>query len=241
MSEKLSAQRSVPTLVVAIVAMFAPAMAVAQPSASAPVELRREQLCVTNGEVTSRPGGHLAVETPSSRGVARLATPQEAEIRFHYLGPTRDSKPLASGELRRQIGLKLRAQDTCNLVYVMWHIEPDSRIAVSVKRNPGQHTHEQCDAKGYLNVRPRKTIPLAKVLEGETHELHATLTGAELCVEADRKTVWEGQLEPHSLDFEGPAGFRTDNARFEFEFLVSPGGGSPVDQRLNPCVTSAGD
>ena len=27
-----------------------------------------------------------------------------------------DSEPLASGEFRRQIGLKLRAQDTCNLV-----------------------------------------------------------------------------------------------------------------------------
>ena len=34
---------------------------------------------------------------------------------------------------------KLRAEDACNLVYVMWRIEPQSRLVVSVKRNPGQH------------------------------------------------------------------------------------------------------
>jgi hypothetical protein len=52
-------------------------------------------------------------------------------------------KPLASGELRRQIGLKLQAEDTCNLIYAIWHIEPDAMVAVSVKRNAGMHTHEQ--------------------------------------------------------------------------------------------------
>ena len=74
------------------------------------------------------------------------------EIRFTYLGSSAKSKPLASGELRRQIGIKLRAENTCNLVYAMWHIEPDSRVAVSIKRNPGMSTHEQCHAGGYINL-----------------------------------------------------------------------------------------
>src|ERR1700738_677138 len=93
-------------------------------------------LCVTNGEIKALPGGRLLVETASSRAVLRSPTDAVAEIDFRYLGPSAGAKPLASGELRRQIGLKLRAQDTCNLVYAMWHIEPDARVAVSIKRNP---------------------------------------------------------------------------------------------------------
>ena len=84
----------------------------------------RSDLCVTNGEIKALPGGRLLVETASSRAVLRSPTDAAAEIDFRYLGPSAGAKPLASGELRRQIGLKLRAQDTCNLVYAMWRIEP---------------------------------------------------------------------------------------------------------------------
>jgi hypothetical protein len=40
-------------------------------------------------------------------------------------------------EMRRQSGLKLRAQNGCNLVYAMWRSEPESKLGVSVTRNPG--------------------------------------------------------------------------------------------------------
>src|ERR1700680_5017712 len=130
----------------------------AAPATDAPAlqRINRDNLCVTNGVVSVRHDGRLEIDTPSSRGVVRVATAQTAAVRFRYLGPSESSKPLASGELRRQIGLKLRAQDTCNVVYAMWHIEPDSRIAVSVKRNAGKHTHEECDARGYVNVKARR-------------------------------------------------------------------------------------
>ena len=90
-----------------------------------------DDLHVTNGVVTALRNGALAIDTPSSRAVVRTApvsgADQAAEIRFRYVGPSKADKPLASGELRRQIGLKLRAADSCNVVYVMWHIAPDSR------------------------------------------------------------------------------------------------------------------
>src|SRR5690242_16602480 len=60
-------------------------------------------LCVTNGEVTMAADGRLRVETSSSRAVLRSLTDAAAEIDFRYLGPTTGAKPLASGELRRQI------------------------------------------------------------------------------------------------------------------------------------------
>jgi hypothetical protein len=120
-------------------------------SGSALKGIDRNDLCVTNGNVSVLSGGWLAIDTPSSRAVvradAKYTADQVAEIHFRYLGPTQTSKPLASGELRRQIGLKLQAEDTCNLIYAMWHIEPDAMVAVSVKRNAGMHTHEQCERR----------------------------------------------------------------------------------------------
>ncbi len=203
--------------------------------APALVRVDRKELCVTNGAVSALPNGRLAIDTPSSRAVVRFATAQTAEIRFRYLGPSKGSKPLASGELRRQIGLKLRAQDSCNLVYAMWHIEPDSRIAVSVKRNPGQHTHKECGARGYLNIRPRAGVAPPRMRPGESHVLRADLVGTHLTVAADRKVVWEGNVGDGIYAFDGPVGFRTDNAGFELELFAGAPSPRARGKELAPC------
>jgi len=224
----------------------APAQSIPLATAAAPLQrIGMEELCVTNGVVSVLPDGRLAIDTPSARGVVRVATAQTAEIRFRYVGPTPSSKPLASGEVRRQIGLKLRAQDTCNLLYAMWHLEPDARIAVSLKRNPGKHTHEACGARGYVNRKPRTGVAVPKVLPGESHALRADLHGTNLTLTADGRVVWEGTVGDEIAEVEGPVGFRTDNARFEFEFAAGkadPGTQSnTLDQRVNRCLPSAGD
>jgi hypothetical protein len=185
-------------------------------------QIDRDALCVTNGAVTTLPGGRLGVATPSSRAVvaAGSAADQVAEIRFRYLGPSQISKPLASGELRRQIGLKLRAQDTCNLIYAMWHIEPDAAVAVSIKHNAGMNTHAQCGAGGYVNFKEPDRIAPPPIRPGETHTLRAGLHGHDLTVTADGKPAWQGELPNELLPLEGPPGFRTDNARFELEYFT---------------------
>jgi len=194
------------------------------PCASAPREsgfalqpMNRNDLCVTNGIVSVSSGGWLAIDTPSSRAVVRTqpVPDQVAEIRFRYLGPTRTSKPLASGELRRQIGLKLRAENTCNLIYAMWHIEPDTRVAVSIKRNAAMHTHEQCGASGYLNIKAQGRINLPPIRPGEIHTLRTELHDNNLTVAADGKVAWQGSLGNEASLLSGPPGLRTDNARFE--------------------------
>jgi hypothetical protein len=222
--------------------------------ASLPTALQRigrDRLCVTNGAVTALPGGRLAIETPSSRAVVQVGTEnaadQAAEIHFQYLGPSQDSKPLASGELRRQIGLKLRAQDTCNLIYAMWHIEPDARVAVSIKRNADMHTHEQCGAHGYINFKSQDSIaPPPPIRPGEAHTLRAELRGRDLTVTADGKVAWRGPLGDELPLAVGPPGFRTDNARFAFEYFASaPTGSRATAQRATSaqarCVISDGD
>jgi len=239
-------RRSNPALAVVLVLGFAPS-ALAQ---SALQRIDRDRLCVTNGAVTASPGGRLAIGTPSSRGFVqagteRNAADQVAEIRFQYLGPSQDLKPLASGELRRQIGLKLRAQDTCNLIYAMWRIEPEGTVAVSIKRNAALHTHEQCGARGYINFKPQERTPLP-IRPGEAHALKAELHGHDLTVTADGTVAWQGSLGSAAALPVGPVGFRTDNGRFVLEYFAdtsggqrrAPQGGTPGQTR---CVMSEGD
>lgn len=205
----------------------------------------RAALCVTNGVVSASPDGRLAIETASSRGFVRNSDGEIAEIHFKYLGSTADTKPLASGELRRQIGLKLHAQDTCNLLYVMWHIEPDSKIGVSIKSNPTQHTHAECHANGYTTIRPTSSIAMPRILAGEMHRLRAELHGSELVVIADGRRAWVGSLGMGLGGIDGPVGFRTDNARFEFEIRADVANAMMShrkgDESANQCLQQPGD
>ncbi len=214
--------------------LFVAAVEAGQPEQLRPVDLR--DICVTNGEIRTGHGGQLEIDSPSSRAVLRFRSQPAVEIRFTYLGPSAQSKPLASGELRRQIGIKLRAENTCNLVYAMWHIEPDSRVAVSIKRNPGMSTHEQCHAGGYINLQQSGEAVPPGILVGQIHTLRAELRGASLVVSADGVEAWHGDLGPVIASFDGPVGLRTDNARFAFDYFVGPAkpGSATPDCRQTP-------
>jgi hypothetical protein len=225
--------------------------ALAQKGSSSELQrIDRNRLCVTNGVISALAGDRLAIDTPGSRAVVQAGTEnaadQVAEIHFQYLGPSQDSRPLASGELRRQIGLKLRAQDSCNLIYAMWRIEPDARVAVSIKRNAGLHTHEQCGANGYVNFKSQDRAKLPPIRPGETHRLRAELHGNDLTVTADGMVAWQGSLGSAVALPTGPPGFRTDNARFALEYLAAVSARSrPGERQASPgpgqCVMSEGD
>ena len=180
------------------------------------LHLEAEELCVTNGHIRKLPDGRFSIATPSSRATVRYHTVGATELTFRYLGPTSLSKPLASGALRRQIGLKLRAQDTCNLVYVIWRLAPEQGLAVSVKRNPGLSTHDRCGAHGYNAFTSPGKTRLPPVIVGEQHNLRAELTGSLLKVFTDGMLAWSGDLGVEVLQIEGPVGIRTDNAQLEF-------------------------
>lgn len=182
-----------------------------------PTPVSRADLCVTEGEIVAARGDWLAVDVPKMRAYLDVRTPPSLEIHFKYLGATGNEKRLGSGELRRQFGLKLRAQDACNLVYAMWRVEPESKLVVSVKTNPGEHTSAQCGNRGYRNVKPRRSRPVPRLRSGDDHTLRAEMNGAEMRVFVDKDMVWEGEVGKDALDFDGPVGIRSDNARLEFE------------------------
>ncbi|MCU1277161.1 MAG: hypothetical protein JWM53_707 [bacterium] len=187
-----------------------------------------DALRVTRGAIEAIGGGRVRVREPKMRAVVPWSDGDDAELRFTYAGPSDGAAPLASGEMRRQIGIKLRAADGCNLLYVMWRIEPKAQIVVSLKRNPGQSTHRQCGARGYRNLVARAGTQPAPLAAGDEHRLHARLDGRILRVWADRALAWEGDVGDEAAALRGPAGVRSDNGRFELELLARPSARSPV-------------
>lgn len=180
--------------------------------------------CPTAGRVSSPGVETFNVNTSGMRGVVAADASRSVELAFVYRGEIENSTPLANGEMRRQIGLKLRAKDTCNVVYVMWHVSPSSGIAVSVKSNPGLATHVQCGDRGYINLKNDTDVSVPEIEPNEPHTLRADLDGELLRVHADGIETWSGPLPAEASAFDGPVGIRSDNGDFDFQLRV-PGGG----------------
>jgi hypothetical protein len=189
----------------------------------------RGNLCVTEGTLEKAAGDRLSVDAPKMRAYVNAHTAQSIEVRFTYRGPTQKESALGSGEQRRQFGLKLRAHDPCNLVYAMWRIDPESKLVVSVKRNPSQHTSAECGNHGYQNVKPRKAAEVPHLRPGETHTLRAEMSKDELRVFVDDHQVWEGEVGPEAANLEGPVGIRSDNASLEFNLKAGEPTGTHPD------------
>jgi hypothetical protein len=182
------------------------------------------QLCVTEGTMNRGRGEELAIDVPKMRAFVTEETAQSAEAHFTYIGETAETSALGSGEIRHQFGLKLRAQDACNLVYAMWRFSPKNEVVVSVKSNPGMHESSQCGNRGYTNIKASRHLPVPEATKGVQHILYARLNGQEMTVTVDRKVVWEGSVGQGAMAFDGPVGIRSDNVRIELELFAEQSG-----------------
>ena len=118
----------------------------------------------------------------------------------------------------------------------MWRIAPESKLVVSVKSNPGEHTSSACGNGGYRNVKPRRSTPVPGLRPQDTHVLLATMNKDALQVFVDNSLVWDGVLGAAALSFDGPVGMRSDNARLQIGLragVVEKGG------QLSACSSSA--
>jgi hypothetical protein len=185
--------------------------------APALVPIDARDLAVSSGEITPDGPTRFSIRSPTLRAELGRAPRSAAELAFVYQGPTHGDAPLASGELRRQIGLKLRAQDGCNVIYVMWHIEPSPGIVVSVKSNPGQSRHAECGDRGYSFLEPTSSRPAPPIAPGEPHVLGAEIRSRVLLVKTDGEQSWQGELPSTAFHFDGPVGVRADNGEFSAE------------------------
>ena len=195
-------------------------------------------LCVTEGTLETANNGRLSVNVSKMRAYVNRATSDMVELQFTYLGPTAATSVLGSGAVRTQFGLKLRAQDACNLLYVMWRVQPVSELVVSLKSNPGQSTSAQCANNGYQNLKPQTSAAIPALAPGDAHKLRGEIQGQELRAYVDDQLVWRGLIDSTAVNLKGPVGLRTDNSHLEFNLVANstPGSGSPT-----PCKTGPGE
>ena len=223
-----SSRRSVPPALFGVVAAaMMPACSLATrtepPPAALGAPLTLAQLDITEGSVQQGAPGRLQISQPKVRAVANVETGDAAELRFTYRGPTTVEVPLDGGEMRRQLGLKLRAQDGCNLVYVMWELAPVAKLVVRIKRNPSMQTSEQCGTSGYTTVAPEWSADAPPLRPGSAHTLLASIEDGVLFVRVDGKVVWQGEPGADALALHGPVGVRTDNVELDHVELVPVG------------------
>jgi hypothetical protein len=178
----------------------------------APGRLRVTRGAIAQGEI----------RRPTVRAVAVDSDGEAAELRFELVGTSETYRALASGGLRRQLGLKLRAADTCNVIYVMWRIAPAAALSVQVKYNPGKRSHVACGADGYHDVAPTSYVPVAPPSLGSMHALRAAIRKDELTAWIDDAVSWRGVLPDIAHAFSGPVGLRTDNVQLAGVQLLAP-------------------
>jgi hypothetical protein len=193
---------------------------------------------VTQGSVVGLEDRRLAVTVPAMEAYVNRPTADTAELRFTYRGPTDERSRPAVGGSGEQFGLELRAANACNLIDVMWRLQPGSSLIVSVESNPGSRRGAQCGNHGYQAIKPRFSAALPPLLPGEAHRLRAELDGRRLRAMVDGERVWEGLLDAAAAALSGPIGLRTANVHLEFELVAaSPPGALP--QFMLRCPTGS--
>lgn len=183
--------------------------------------IAHDTICVTKGLIDR--GSVIGVREPTVRAISRGSSGDGIAMTFTYRGDSDKARRLSSGQMRRQLGLKLRAQNSCNVVYVMWRLDPKPELEVSLKANPGMRLHRECGAAGYTKIKPMGQAPNLEA--GARHTLSAQITGDELVASIDGQVAWRGTLPPEARQIKGPAGFRSDNVAFDIEELSAPTGG----------------
>ena len=179
-----------------------------------PIDLA--DLCVTLGALQrAMEGGPWINRDPKFRATYPASGGNQASVSFRYLGRTAQEERLGSGMQRWQLGLKLRAADTCNVVYVMWRFGTPSSVVASVKDNPGQRLHAECENRGYRNLTPLWSEPVQEPEPSSVHELSARILGGVVEVSIDARPVLRAPLEGGHVPEGGPSGLRSDNVSFE--------------------------
>ena len=184
------------------------------------------------GTISQTKSGYLTVVGPKERAVRTSGKHSQALLRFRYRGPSEKTAPLDSGAVIQQIGLKMRAMNTCNLLYIMWRIKPTEEIYIAIKRNPGKSKYADCGANGYIELGrvPLKPLGITAATQ-KTHRLGASVTetagryAGEVTI--DGRRIWSREIDAKLIsNINGPVGIRSDNGSFIFKLFVTDAGSS---------------
>lgn len=183
-------------------------------------------VCTTEGGLVQKEHS-TEVRESAMRAYVPGSAGNHMRLRFGYLGSVTAKRALGSGAEREQVGIKLRARDGCNVLYIMWRLFPRSQLVVSHKSNPDKSRSADCGNGGYTTVRPEQEGSLPRLDDRATHELDASLHEGVLTVLVDGRTVWRGPVSGASSLADGPVGIRTDNALVRIDGLATDGTPGP--------------
>jgi hypothetical protein len=182
------------------------------------------ELEVTSSSLTELEPTTLSINDPSTRATLKTGIAQVACLQFRYLGPTSNRVASGSGTEFHQIGLKLRSKDPCNLIYVMWRIQPTQELVIQTKRNVNQSTSEGCHNQGYTTV---ARIPFQPFLTGQLYEFMAWVQtdpggNSEVCCWVNWQEVLRAPIDSAFIqDVNGLRGIRSDNGQYNFRFFTA--------------------
>lgn len=184
-------------------------------------------LVTTSGEINiTKSGAFLTNLVPTMRAYSSNSDGDVALLRFRYRGETEVVNKLASGAIRQQVGLKLRATDTCNVLYVVWQIYPKEQITIARKDNEGMTRHSECGATGYVNI---KKYPVPESLTARS--MTTRYLAAEI-IDEERLELYLDNVLYDTIDLDsntkkylkrtrmGHSGLRTDNVDLIFKFMA---------------------
>jgi hypothetical protein len=162
-------------------------------------------------------------EYRSTYETAPFQTANKAQLNFTYNGQPSPLVLLSDGTWKSQVCIKVKAEDTCNVVYVCWQVAGNggpNGLLVQLKSNPGDHTDAECpNGIGYSPMNPTSSATPPTITNGSTHSLNASVSGTTLTVSCDGKVCWVGEI-PAAGMISAPMGIRSDNAVVYCQLLL---------------------
>lgn len=192
-----------------------------------PLEYARNYIITTGAvhiSVVSEEDALIEIKGPRLRSSSTRRSYQSGIV-FRYLGVSEEQHQFTSGAVRTQIALRVLYENSCNTYYVVWVLEPEEKLIVTRKYNPGENTSSECGADGYETISVLDSIQDFPVMNS-AHDLgfHTIFTEVELSQTGDcRLTICcDGHsvadiILPERYCIEAlPNGVRTDNGVFRF-------------------------
>jgi hypothetical protein len=176
-------------------------------------------------------GSSIQTRALLSHSYVDAAGYQRVRMRFTYA-----PQAVGSSDWRRQVSLKLKAANSCNVDYVTWVFEKagvaSNSLEIKRKSNPGQWLDSQCtdalgEPTGYTTI-ASAPLPGDPPAPGSTVTLEAELRGDALRVWVNGTTRFNQVVSGLGASG-GWAGFRTDNVDGAVELA-----GSAQDPNLWP-------
>lgn len=189
-------------------------------------ELKKKHLRGDGWGRVKRRGLYMLLNKPIVRCCSKKGESERVFLEVKYNGKTRKKKPLKSGIIERQVCLKLKSPNTCNVLYICWNGVDigEEFINIQTKRNASILKRKcrglgKCDGEGY--DQPIATIQLQNktLLDQKFHTLSAQIVKSEkrLIVCVDNAIVYRGLFDL-PIELNGTSGIRSQNGKFLCRF-----------------------